>query len=327
MFKRTASFTLIFILISTLSLLTQVSSRRVTLMVVDTDNKPIEGVKITITSPERSSLKKEFSTNKKGQSSFILLMQIKTGIFSLEKEGYQNHQESFELIRMRNSQESLKYEHSFILYRNDQLSPKQVAQRNEAYQNALPFFNKGMDFFLSEKFLEAADQFEKAVEANPDFLEALDNLAASYFRSELYEKAIEAAKKALEIKPNSSKVIKLISIAYSNLGDEETALEYMNKLKELPGEKLSAEELYNIAVVTANQGNDEEAKEYFERSIQHKPDFALAHYQLGVCYFRLNYMEGAKKELEKYLALEPEGENAEMAKNLLEHLDKKDIPR
>jgi len=34
-------------------------------------------------------------------------------------------------------------------------------------------------------------------------------------------------------------------------------------------------------------------------------------------------MEGAKKELEKYLALEPEGENAEMAKNLLEHLDKK----
>jgi Tfp pilus assembly protein PilF len=96
----------------------------------------------------------------------------------------------------------------------------------------------------------------------------------------------------------------------------------MNNLKELSGEKLIAEELYNIAVVTANQGNDEDAKEYFERSIQHKPDFAPAHYQLGVCYFRLNNMEGAKKELEKYLALDPEGENAETAKEFLVHIKK-----
>lgn len=326
MFKRTASFTLISILIFTPFLLTQVTSRRVNLTIVNTDNKPIEGVKITITSPERGSYKKEFFTNKKGRSSFILPMQIKTAIFSLEKEGYQNRQESVELIKMRSSGESFRYDLSFILYRSDQLTPQQVAQRDKAYQTALSFFYMGMEFFQSEKFLEAAEQFEKAVEAKPDFYEALENLAASYFRSELYEKAIEAAKKALEINPNSSKAIKLISVAYSNLGDEEAALEYMNKLKGLPDEKLTAEELYNIAVVAANQGNDEEAVEYFERTIQHKPDFALAHYQLGLCYFRLNNMEGAKRELEKYLALEPEGENAEMAKNLLEHIDKKNIP-
>lgn len=320
MYKKIPSFALIFILVFTFTMFAQVSSRRVSLTVKDTDSKPIEGVKVTITSPERGSFKNEFSTNKKGQSFLILPMQIKTTIVSLEKEGYQKHQESIELIKKKSSEVSFRYDLSFILYRDDELSPEQEAQITIEFQKALPFFNKGMEFFKSERFIEAAVQFEKAVEAKPDFFEAFDNLAASYFRSELFEKSIEAAKKALEINPNSVETIKLIAIAYSNLGDEDTALDYMNELKELPGENLTAEELYNLAVVAANQGNDEEAREYFERSIQVKPDFALAHYQLGLCYFRLNNMQGAKMELEEYLALEPEGENADMAKNLLSHL-------
>jgi tetratricopeptide (TPR) repeat protein len=326
-FKRTASFTLVFILIFTAILFAQVTTRRVKLMAVDTDNKPIGGVKITITSPEIRAFKKEFFTDKRGQTAFILPMEIKVAVFLLEKEGYQNHQESAELIRMRSSQESFLYERSFMLFQSDQLTPEQMAQRNEAYQTALSFFNKGIGFFQSEKFGEAAEQFEKAVEAKSDFFEAFENLAASYFRLKLYEKAIEAAKNALKMNPNSSQALKIISVAYSSLGDEKTALEYMNKLKELPDEKLTAEELYNMAVVAANQGNDEEAKGYFERSIQHKPDFALAHFQLGLCYFRTKNLEGAKKELEKYLSLEPEGEKGKIAKAILENLNKNDIPR
>jgi hypothetical protein len=38
-------------------------------------------------------------------------------------------------------------------------------------------------------------------------------------------------------------------------------------------------------------------------------------------------MGGAKKELETYLALDPEGENAKTAKAILDHLNKNDIPR
>jgi len=322
-FKRTPILTLVFILILTAILFAQVTTRRVQLMAVDTDDKPIAGAKITITSPEIRALKKEFFTDKRGQIAFILPMEIKVAVFLLEKEGYQTHQESVELLRMRSSQESFLYERSFMLFQSDQLTPEQIARRNEAYQTALSFFNKGIEYFQSEKFGEAAEQFEKAVEAKSGFHEAFENLAASYFRLKLYEKAIEAAKNVLKTNPNSSQALKIISMAYSSLGDEQSALEYMNKLKELPDEELSAEELYNMAVVAANQGNDEEAKGYFERSIQHRPDFALCHFQLGLCYFRLNNMEGAKKELETYLALDPGGENAKTAKAILDHLNKR----
>jgi len=322
-FKRTMSFCFKFLLLFNAILFAQVTARSVKLTIVDSDNKPIERAKITVTSPEIRDFKKEFITDKMGQSRFLLPIQIKKADFFLEKEGYQNHQESVELKKMRNLRESFNYEVFFILYRNNEFNPKQEAQRNERYQLALSFFNKGIEFFNSKNYPEAADQFEKAVEAKPDFLEAYENLATSYFQTELYKEAIQAAKKALAISSDSSNIIKLISIAYSKLGEEESALDYMNKLRELPDEQLSAEDLYNIAIQAANHGNDTEALEYFERSIKHSYDFALAHYQLGLCHYRLNNMEAAKKELEAYLTFESEGEKANIAKSLLKDINKK----
>jgi tetratricopeptide (TPR) repeat protein len=320
--KKSAVKTFVLVSAFTIVLFAQVTTRRVQLRAMDTDHNPIPGVKITITSPDIRTFKKEFFTDKRGQIAFILPMEITIAHFLLEKEGYQNQQESVELIKMRDSQEALLYQRAFMLYRTNQLTPEQMAKKDEAYQTALAFLNKGIELFQSEKFAEAAKQFEKAAEAKTDFVEAFENLAASYFRLKLFDKAIEAAKSALNIDANSSQALRIISVAYSSLGDEATALEYMYKLKQLPDEQLSAEELYNMAVAAANKGADEEAKGYFERSIQRKPDFALGHFQLGLCYLRLNLLEKAKIELEKYLAIEPDGENAQTAKTILDRLNK-----
>ena len=178
-----------------------------------------------------------------------------------------------------------------------------------------------MELFQVEDFSGAGEQFKKAVETKPDFLEAHQNLAAAYFQAELYQEAIEAAKKALEIKPDSVQTLKLISVSYSRLGDEKTALEYQDKLKALSGAEFSPEEIFNMGAVAANEGRDEEAAEYFRKVTELKPDFALAYYQLGLTYFRLKYMEAAKTVLEKYLELDPEGENAKTAQALLQHIN------
>jgi len=323
MFKKTifVIFALLFVLIMLGQ--TQVTARRVKVKVVDTANKPLENVTITLTSPGRSDLRKEFHTNKKGESGFMLPMEIKTAHFLLEKEGYQTFQQTVELRTMRKSQAAFKYEGTFTLYRTDERSPEQEATNREAYNDALPLFNAGIKLFQAEKFAEAVEQFEKALTVKPDFFEALENLAVSYFRAEQFEKAIEAAKKCVDIKPDSYQMLKMISVSYSALGDEESASEYLEKMKELPDAQLSPEELFNMAVTAANQGNDQEAKTLFERSVELKPDFPQGHFQLGMCYFRLQDFEGAEKELNTYLELDPEGEHAQVAKAVLEHINKK----
>jgi len=312
---------LICISITTGIVTAQVTARRLILRVVDSENEPIDNVKISVTSPERSTFKKVLKTNEKGESAFVLPMQIKTAHFNLNKEGYQPHQQKIELRTIRSSQASFQYKQEFVLYRNDQLSPRQQVQLKEAYEKALPLFNRGIELFQSEQYLEAAREFEKALEVSPDFTEAWENLAAARFRTQDYDKAIEAAKKSLEMNPDSYKALKILSISYSSKGDEQTAAEYLERMKALPDVKFSAEELYNMAVTAANQGNDQEAKNYFEKALETKPDFALGHYQLGMCYFRMNDTERAKTELRKYLELEPEGEHAEVSKKILEHIE------
>jgi len=42
-----------------------------------------------------------------------------------------------------------------------------------------------------------------------------------------------------------------------------------------------------------------------------------------MCLFRLQDLEGAKKELSRYLELDPDGEHTPVAKAVLDHIDKK----
>lgn len=322
MLKRIFSFFLSLEMILLLATYSQVTARRISITVMNTKNEPLEKTKVIITSPERNDFKKEFFTDKKGKFAFLLPMEIKSLSFHLEKEGYQTLEETIELRRMRSSQSSFLYEGTFVLFQNDELTPEQRAQLKVTNEKALEHFNAGIALFEGEKFIEAAKEFEEASKIKPDFYEAYENMAASYFRAEEYEKAIEAANKALEIEPESYKTLKIISISYSALGNEEKAMEYLEKMKHLPDAEFSPEELYNLAVTAANRNDDEEAKQYFEKAIELKPDFALAHYQLGMCYFRLNELENAQKELERYLELEPEGEHAEVAKAILESIKK-----
>ena len=53
------------------------------------------------------------------------------------------------------------------------------------------------------------------------------------------------------------------------------------------------------------------------RRIEAKPDFALAHFWLGMVSFNQNKKAAAKEHLEKYLELEPSGSEASTAKEIL----------
>lgn len=296
----------------------QLTARRITLDVRDSSGRPLGDVRVTVTSPDKGDFKKEYTTNRKGQAAFLLPTEFKTLTFVLEKSGYQVSQTSVDVVKARRSAEEMNYSVSFVLYQTEEASPAQLAQAQKMESEALPFFERGVESFNAGNLQEAILHFERALAAKPDFLEACQNLAAAYFRVEDYEKAIKTAEEAIRLNAGSAPMLKLLSVSYSKLGDEAKAWEYQEKLKAFPDTEFSAEEFYNLAVAEANRGNDEEAARYFEKSILKKPDFALAHYQLGLCSFRLKRWPEARTELEKYLTLEPEGENAKTARALLE---------
>jgi tetratricopeptide (TPR) repeat protein len=295
----------------------QLGIRRLNITVTDTSGAGIPDVKIKVTCPDVSGLKVEEKTNKKGLATVSLLEEAKKINLYMEKEGYQplKTEEPFS-VKLGTTDKT------YVMYRNDEMTPEQKKEVDEKQHEATADFNKGIELFEAGNFKDCIDEFNKALEIRPDWLEAYQNLSAAYFRLENYEKAIEYAKKTLELDPKLVQSVRLLTVAYSKLGDEKTARMYEEKLRKMEGVKISAEEYFNMGAVAANEHNDQQALEHFKKAVEVKPDYAEAHYQLALCMIRLGKTEEAVPELQKYLEIAPDGKDAANTKQLLQAFSK-----
>ena len=122
--------------------------------------------------------------------------------------------------------------------------------------SATDWFQKGYNAFLNDDYDKAIKYNQKAIEINPDFAIAYNNMGIAYARKENYNKAIEYFKKAIEINPDD------------------------------------AEAYYNMGLIYADKGNYDKAIEYYKKAIEINPDFADAYYNMGIAYhLKLNYDE------------------------------------
>ena len=76
--------------------------------------------------------------------------------------------------------------------------------------------------------------------------------------------------------------------------------------------------VYNQAVELYNKNDFKGAEPLLRKVVEGKPDFAKAHYLLGMSYVNLNKIPDMKKHLSEYLRLEPKGADAGTAKEMLE---------
>jgi Flp pilus assembly protein TadD len=60
----------------------------------------------------------------------------------------------------------------------------------------------------------------------------------------------------------------------------------------------------------ASEGDHRKAIEAFRKAIDLKPDYAIAHRDLGFALLRTGDLMGARKELQKYVDLDPRARDA-----------------
>ena len=109
--------------------------------------------------------------------------------------------------------------------------------------------------------VKAAEFYERAVAADPDWFEARVNLAVQYYRTARFAEALTHLHKALELDPDSA-------IAYSNL-----------------------------SLVLLTVLDDSEAERAARRSVELNPFRAVGRYLLGLSLARLGRLEEALTEL------------------------------
>jgi tetratricopeptide (TPR) repeat protein len=183
---------------------------------------------------------------------------------------------------------------------------------------AVRVFNQGAEAARVGDVDTALARFEKAAELDPELAPAHAALAGIYLDRDEHQKAVEAAEAALGIDPDLVEVQKIRYEGYRRMGQEEKAKEVFAEMAESDPEGL-AETLYENGRRAFDAGNAEQARVAFEQALQADPDYARAHYMLGLVYVNLGDGAKAKEHLQKFIDMAPDDPEVATAREMLQY--------
>lgn len=282
------------------------SQGRLSGTVTGPDGAPLQGVVITVTTPNISTFKLTAKTDKKGQYGLIVNDATLPYRFRFELEGFAPHDESKKLSTVETTVLDVK------LQKPSAVQP--AAPPSPSDQAALAY-NAGVELLNGGDKPGAEAKFREAVAKNPDLPQGWQALAVLAFQNKDWDKVLEAGQKATDLDPTLSSLYQMMAVAEEQKGDKKAAAQWQAKYAEANPD--TPEVIYNKGVEAINGKKMKEAADYFAKAVEAKPDFALAHYQLGIVSFNLKKNADAKEHLQKYLELDPNGSEAETAKELL----------
>ncbi len=285
-------------------------------IVFDLEEKPIEGVKLTLQFAENPNLKFETASNKKGEWSFLGLG---TGNWTLTAvlTGYMPQDKTLYVAQLS-------------------VNPKVIIHLQKIARGAgvvadeatFAILEKGNALFKEQKFDEAIASYQEFLAKNPNLYQVQLSIGDCYREKGDFPKAIETYNQVVEHakldptlgKEMTAKALAGIGNCYLKEGKMAEAQDlFRQSIENSPKDEVLA---YNVGeIYFSNQAYDDAIK-YFALAAQIKPDWPDPYLKLGYVY--LNKADNAKaiENFEKFLTLEPEGDRAGLARNILNVIKK-----
>jgi len=278
---------------------------------LDPDNKPVPGIKMTLTFSENKNLAFADTTGKKGEWSFIGLG---TGnwILSASVPGYQPVEQTINVSQLAVNPKVQ------VVLKKPEKTPGVLQD-----EKSIELLEQGNQLYKDGQYDEAIAAYQKFQEANPGLYQIQISIADCYREKGEFDKAIalynevigQSASDAAMGRDMAAKALAGIGNSHLKQGRLEEAQGFFEKsIESSPKDEILA---YNVGeIYFSNQALDQ-AVRYFELAAQIKPTWPDPFLKLGYVY--LNKADNAKaaENFEKFLALEPEGERAALAKNIL----------
>ena len=286
--------------------------------VVDADNKPVEGAKVTLQAVDTNS-KFELKTKKNGE---YMQIGIPPGNYKItaEKDGLSATKNSHISLDMAEVNLTLAKggAASADMSKEDRAKAEaRVAGIKAAYSEAATLANAG-------KFDEAIAKFNEVLKDVPKCPECYIGIGASSAAKKDYPAAEAAYKKALELDPNLVEAYSGLATIYNDQKKfteaQAMSAEAMKRATTGGAAGGGADSLYNSGVISWNANDFAKAQEQFAAAVKANPQHAESHFMLGRVYLNLGKLPDAAKEFEAYTKIAPNGPNAKEAASNLEML-------
>ena len=174
----------------------------------------------------------------------------------------------------------------------------------------------------------AAVELWQGLEDNPpspaDLAEIHMQIARCYSQEENYEKELEHLDEVLAVNPDNMEIRSLMAQEALKGGMTDRGLELLEGVDDSTINDPAF--FFNVAAILLNQGKSGEAIPYLTKSIAADPAFVEAYFQRALAYFGIQDFDNAKADCAKVVELDPDSQQGETAKKLLEVIDQQATP-
>jgi tetratricopeptide (TPR) repeat protein len=288
--------------------------------VVDSANQIVEGATVILETKESGARRFKVTTNKKGEYIQIGL-QPGSWTITASKDGIGEAKADVRITLGASEQIDLTLAKGGAA--GGPGMSKEEAAKLDTMQKA---FDEGIKLTQAGKLDEAIVKFSEAKAVNPDCFACQFNIGLSYAAKKDVAKAEEAFLAASALKPDSPEPFNQMANLYNANKQYDKAAQMAAEASKRSGGSAgggaSAESLFNQGVVLWNGQKYAEAKVQFEAAVKAKPDYADAHYWVGMASLNTGAMPAARASFETYLKYAPTGQYAEQVKTFLAQLPK-----
>ncbi len=278
--------------------------------VVDAEGKPLPGVTITIEFLDGINRKNESKTDRRGE---FIQIGLPSGNYKVTATHEKLGSQSFN-ARVRVGQTA---EVNFAL------APGTGTGADPKVAELKKLFEDGVTASRAGDHDGAIAKFEAAAAAVPSCFDCYYNIGVAYMQKKDPAQAEASWKKALEAKPDYAEAMNALATLYNNQKRfDEAAAMGAKAASAGGGAGGSADAVYNQGIILWNQGKIPEAKTKFEEALKANPNHAESHFQLGMALLNEGKIPDAVGSFETYLKVAPTGQYAEQAKQLVAQLKK-----
>jgi tetratricopeptide (TPR) repeat protein len=272
--------------------------------VTDADGNPLQGVTVTVTTPELTDYEATYTSNKKGRFTAVFIDATKSYEFKLIKEGYQTYTETVKPT----PGENIKVE--FTLPKHGVVEQKSGEIPTSTFGLTKPqkIFNEGVAAAQEGDSETALAKFEEAAELDPDLYQAHLARAGIYLDQERWEDALAAAELVEQLDPGNIRAMEIAYDAHNALGHTEEVQELLAKMEK--GGINVAARLFNSGVAALNVGDYKAAEAKFRRALESDPELAPAYSALAVVLLGLKDFQGSLDAAEQALQRDPGDDRA-----------------
>ena len=181
-------------------------------------------------------------------------------------------------------------------------------------RNAVWHYNQGVILENQDHFQQAIEKYRQAIEIDPDYWGALQNLGLLLRQQGEADEALEVIRRAVALRPEYvDSLLPLGDLLRSN-GYLEEALE---TFQQVAANSSEAAAHLGIGQVYERLGSDDEAATAFEQAIALEPDLARPHILLGHLMIRNRDVQRAETHVMTAVRLEPLNADAQNALGVL----------